>query len=272
MPTKGSGQLSESLDELWKKMGLDEKESSVYLELLKQGPGRASVLAYRLKLPRTTVQNILQRLEQEKLVTMSIEKNVYLFSAVHPQNLEQILDLRKRETAERFEEAKTTLKTVAPQLIRMMSDHSSFPSVRFYRGREAVHTILFDTLKSKTELKDFSNIDAMFKHVKDINDEYVAAREKTMGTKHPITKRSLLLDTPFARQVYEGGGYSPTSHKGYKWINSNLYPFALEMNIYDGKVSYITYVENDFTGVIIENEHIYRMHDSMWNMMWNLLQ
>jgi hypothetical protein len=58
---------------------------------------------------------------------------------------------------------------------------------------------------------------------------------------------------------------------GYKWIKSELYPFALEMNIYDGKVSYITYVENDFTGVIIENEHIYRMHDSMWNLIWDML-
>ena len=92
-----------------------------------------------------------------------------------------------------------------------------------------------------------------------------------MKTKHPVTKRSLLLDTPFARQVYESGNYSTKSHKGYKWINNALYPFALEMNIYDGKVSYITYVENDFVGVIIENEHIYRMHDSMWLMAWDLL-
>jgi len=148
----------------------------------------------------------------------------------------------------------------------MMKSNKSIPNVRFYQGKEAVRQVLFDTLTSKTELKDFANIDAMFKHVQDINDEYVTEREKTS-----ITKRSLLLDTPFARSVYESGTYSTKSHKGYKWIKESLYPFAVEMNIYDGKVSYLTYVENEFIGVIIENEHIHRLHDSLWNLIWNML-
>ena len=86
-----------------------------------------------------------------------------------------------------------------------------------------------------------------------------------------VTKRSLLLDTEFARQVYEGGHYSPKSHKGYKWIPSSLYPFSIEMNIYDGRISYLTYVKEELIGVIIENEHIFQMHDSMWNLLWDML-
>ena len=106
----------------------------------------------------------------------------------------------------------------------------------------------------------------MFKYAQDINDIYIAEREKST-----VTKRSILLETPFAHQVYDQGKYSPKSHKGYKWINQELYPFAIEMNIYDGKISYITYVENDFVGVIIENQYIYQMHDSIWNFLWNTL-
>ncbi len=89
--------------------------------------------------------------------------------------------------------------------------------------------------------------------------------------KTQIKKRSLLLDTPFAHKVYESGKYSPISHIGYKWIDHELYPFSIEMNIYDGKISYLTYVENDFIGVIVENDYIYRMHDSIWNMLWKML-
>lgn len=251
-------------------LGLDDKERSIYLELLKRGPSRASVLSYHVNLPRTTVQNILLRLEREKLASKRIEKNVFIFAASDPENLLKIVDIKKRQETAKYERLRDDLQAIMPQMISMMQSNKNLPSVKFYRGRDAVRTILFDTLSSKTELKDFANIDAMFQYVKDINDEYVAAREKTMKTKRPITKRSLLLDTPFAHQVYESGRYSPKSHKGYKWIKSSLYPFALEMNIYDGKVSYITYVEDDFTGVIIENEHIYRMHDSMWNLIWDM--
>lgn len=106
----------------------------------------------------------------------------------------------------------------------------------------------------------------MFEHVKDINDEYVEEREKTT-----VTKRSLLLDTPFARKVYGSGKYSPKSHKGYKWVPADRYPFSLEMNIYDGKISYLTYIENDIIGVIVQNDTIYQMHDSMWNLIWDSL-
>lgn len=254
------------LTNVLKELGMDGKEVQVYLRLLKVGPNRASTLAYQLGLPRTTVQNILLRLEGEKIVTKAMDKNVHIFSPVHPENLLQIIEMKKRQTTSKYEKIIDDMEKVMPELVGMLKANKAVPNVKFFQGKDAVRKVLFDTLTSKTELKDYANIDAMFEQVQDINDEYVAEREKTS-----ITKRSLLLDTPFAHQVYESGSYSSKSHKGYKWINSELYPFALEMNIYDGKVSYLTYVEEEFVGVIIENEHIYRMHDSMWNLIWDLL-
>lgn len=248
------------------KLGLDEKEREIYLKLLQTGHVRASTLAYQLALPRTTAQNILLRLEKEQIVTKSIDKNVFIFAPVHPDNLAALLEMQKRQTNSEFDRTIEDLKKITPELIGMMRTNKAIPNVKFYQGKDGVRKVLFDTLTSKTELKDYANIDAMFQHAQEMNNEYVAEREKTT-----IKKRSLLLDTPFAHKVYESGKYSPKSHVGYKWIKSELYPFSLEMNIYDGKISYITYVENDFVGVIIENEHIYRMHDSMWNLVWDLL-
>lgn len=247
-------------------LGLEAKEIDIYLKLLKYGPNRASTLAYQVGLPRTTVQNMLNRLEKKQILNKSMEKNVSIFTPAHPDNLIRIVEMQKRQQDSKMNRTIEDLKTIAPELLSMMSSNKRVPNVRFYQGREGVRKVLFDTLTSKTELKDFANIDAMFKHVKDINDEYVAEREKTK-----ITKRSLLLDTPFAHEVYESGTYSSKSHKGYKWIQRDLYPFALEMNIYDGKISYITYVDEDFVGVIIENDTIYEMHESMWNLLWDVL-
>jgi len=253
------------LQDALKNLNLDDKETQVYLKLLRMGPNRASTLAYQLELPRTTVQNILLRLENEGLVSKTFEGNVFTFTPVPPEELLQLLEMKRRKQNFALEQAEADLKKVMPELLGMMQSNKHLPQVRFYRGREGVRKVLFDTLNSKTDLKDFANIDSMFKHVKDINDEYVDAREKTN-----LKKRSLLLDTPFARQVYESGKYSPKSHAGYKWINK-IYPFTIEMNIYDGKISYLTYVEDDLIGVIIENDYIYQMHDSIWNLLWDTL-
>jgi len=249
-----------------KSLGLDEKEAKTYLKLLKTGSNRASTLAYQIGLPRTTVQNILLRLEGEELVTKSTNKNVHIFTATHPENLLKILQIKKKQATGKYDKMMEGLKQVMPEMVGMIESNKAIPNVKFFQGKDAARKILYDTLTSKTELKDFANIDAMFEQIKDINDDYVKEREKTN-----LTKRSLLLDTPFARKVYEKGKYSPKSHKGYKWIKQSLYPFALEMNIYDGKISYLTYIEDNFVGVIIENDYIYQMHESMWNLIWDLL-
>lgn len=246
--------------------GLDEKETAAYLRLLKYGGTRASTLAYLLAQPRSSVQNILTRLEKQNLVVKTRDKNTYIYSPVHPEEFIEILEVKKRKKNYEYQKLANELEKVMPQMLGMMQTDRHIPSVQFYRGRAGVHQVLFDTLNSRTNLKDFANIDSMFKYVKDINAEYVKAREKTT-----LKKRSLLLDTPFARKVYESQKYSPKSHAGYKWINSQRYPFTIETNIYDGKVSYLTYVENDLVGVIIENDYIYQMHNSMWDLIWDSL-
>lgn len=254
------------IHQILQKLDLDEKEITAYLRLLRTGSLRASTLAYQMDLPRTTMQNILLRLEREGLVTKSYDRSTAIFSPIHPEELAQLLEMKRRKEDHEMKGVIENLAKIMPELISIMHSSKIIPGVKFFQGRDGIRKVLFDTLASKTELKDFANIDAMFKYAGDINDEYVAQREKS-----DITKRSLLLDTPFAHKVYESGKYSPKSHKGYKWINSELYPFSLEMNIYDNRVSYITYVENDFVGVIIENQYIYQMHDSIWNLLWNML-
>ncbi len=248
------------------RFGLDSKEIAVYLQLIQHRSLRPSVLAKRLKLPRTTVQNILLRLCRANFVMEVKDGAVLSYSAEHPENLLVRLERERNQTVAGLQKTEDELRTVLPQLLAMMDSAKSLPQVRFFRGPEGAREVLRDTLKSTTELKDFANIDAMFEVIKDINDAYVAEREKTS-----VTKRSLLLDTAFARKVYHSGAYSPKSHRGYKWIPRGPYPFTIEMNIYSGKVSYLTYVKEELIGVIIENDYIYEMHDSMWNLLWDLL-
>ena len=254
------------LNEVLSKIGLGEKDSQVFLALLERRSARASELARNLRLPRTTIQNVLLRLERQGLVFLQEGQVSNKYSAVHPETLLHLIKAQNTEAISALKRTESELEKVVPQIMGMLHSARAIPQVRFFRGLEGARHVLHDTLNSKTELKDFANIDAMFEVIKDINDAYVAEREKST-----VTKRSLLLDTEFARKIYRSGKYSPKSHKGYKWIPRALYPFTIEMNIYDGRVSYLTYVADDLIGVIIENDHIYEMHNSMWNLVWDLL-
>lgn len=254
------------LTELLIELGVTGKEQNAYLALVRNGALTPAEVAEKISVPRTTAQNILIRLKQKELASAVKLKSKSCFEATHPEVLKYLLQIRKKELIQRFDNLESLYNEALPDFVSLMQRGNSFPQVRFFRGKEGAREVLFDTLKHNREIKDFANIDAMFDVFQDVNDEYVKAREKSS-----VTKRSLLLDTPFARGVYEGGQYSPKSHKGYKWIPPNLYKFTIEMNIYSGRVSYLTYVKEELIGVIIENKYIFEAHDAIWNLLWDLL-
>jgi len=249
-----------------KEIGLDHKEIILYKNLLSIGSARASVLAYHTKFPRTTVQNVLLRLEKMDLLHKHLEENMYVYVAISPDDLKRSIKKRKKLETKKYDKMLSDLDLVMPEMMSLLAVNKGLPKIQLLKGRDAVRKVLFDTLKSKTEIKGYVNVEAMFDQVKDINDEYVAAREKSN-----VKKRGILLDSPEARAGHQLGLYSPNSYIDQKWVNAEMYPFSIETNIYDGKVSFITYVENDFVGVIIENDHIYQMHESMWNLIWDML-
>lgn len=251
---------------LLKELGLDDLEVATYLQMLQNEVNRVSTLAYQLKVPRTTLQSVLLRLEEHEMVTKVFNKNTAHYSPIHPEDLLQIIEMRRRKANSQLDELTSNLKKAMPELESLMQSHKDVPNIKFYQGKDGVRKVLFDTLTSKTELKGFINVEAMNEQVLDINSEYVAEREKSQ-----IKKRAFILDTPKARANRESGKYSPKSYIAWKWINKELYPFSIETNIYDGKISYITYVENNLLGVIIKNDYIYEMHKSIWNLLWDTL-
>ena len=254
------------IKDILKDIGLDDLEIDVYLQLLQNDINRVSTIAYQLKLPRTTIQSALLRLEHQEMATKIFEKNTAYYSAINPKEILTLIEMKKRNNSRKFDKLQIDLKKSIPELLSIMSSNKHIPSIKFYKGKEGVRKVLFDTLTSKTELKGFVNVDTMDEQVLNINVEYVKEREKSK-----VKKRAFILDTPYARKDRESGEYSPKSYIEWKWIDKNLYPFSVEVNIYDGKISYLTYIKNDLTGVIIKNDYIYEMHKSTWNLIWDLL-
>ena len=53
------------------------------------------------------------------------------------------------------------------------------------------------------------------------------------------------------------------------FVDHKTYPFATEINIYNNKVSFVTFSPDFMVGVIIENKEIYKTLLSVFNFVWN---
>ncbi len=246
-----------SFTEHLKQAGLTEDQARLYESLVERGPSPASLAARKAGLSRTLAYKILSELEVLGLVSKQEEAGkVTLFTASHPLALKEMAERKEREA----KDALSALEGVMGAMTSAYNLAGGKPGVEFYEGEEGIRKVIMDTLKSKSELLSYADIEAVGRYAKPLNDEYVALRKH-----RNIKKRMLVLETPTSRAFY--GNKNPDI-TDVRFIKAPAEPFGSVMHIYDGKISYLTLSEERLLGVIIHDEHIFRTHKYLFEFAW----
>lgn len=171
----------------------------------------------------------------------------------------------RAETREREARDRTlSLESALPSLVSQFNLAIGTPGVQFFEEEAGIEKTLEDSLASREIIYTYADIEAVMKYIPDINTRYVAKRER-LG----IDKKALLLDNPFARE------YMKTYHRLVTDVKlipplRDVAPFHSVMEVYAGKISYITFEESRMIGVIIDNRAIFDMHKYLFEYLWNL--
>jgi sugar-specific transcriptional regulator TrmB len=118
-----------------KTFGLKDKESEVYLALLKSGPSLANKLAKKTNLLRTTVYDYLDALIEKGFATYTIQGGKKYFTAINPEKL-----LDKFE--ERKQDEENTLKQLITQLSKIQNTENKGTNIEVYEGKEGMKTAM----------------------------------------------------------------------------------------------------------------------------------
>ena len=237
--------------------GLTRDQAALYGALLQKGSLSAREAALEAKIGRTLGYALLDQLAGMGLVTKAKEKgSVARFSPVHPSALQDRIESQQKNA----ERAALTLKSVLPDLSSLYNLATGRPGIRFYEGREGVKEVLYDSLTSKETIYTYADMETVDGYVGDINDEYVRTR-----LKKGIAKKLLLPDTPAARaEIMQSNELTEI-----RFIqNQDAPPFHAAMEIYDGKVSYVTFTKDILMGTIISDPAIYSLHRFLFEEQW----
>lgn len=237
-------------------LGLSANEAIVYEFLLKSGESPAGLIIKKTPLKRGVIYNALADLEKKELISRRTKNKIAWFSPNHPEKLREYMESKQEE----IKKAKQTLEANLDALTSHFQLISGRPGVRVYEGREGLIKTLNDSLSAKTEILTYADIAGMEKYLGRDNDKYVRQRKK-LGLK----KRGLVPDTPYAVKYLKNYDRSVTQ---IRFIDGKKFPIFLEMEIYDGKISFMTFSEKKLIGVIIENEEIYKTQKSIFNLVW----
>lgn len=120
-----------------KRLGLKDKEASVYIACLELGPSPVQTIARKSKVVRATTYVILEALMNMGLATKYKEGKKTLFTAEPPRQLMRLLEKER----ENIDEKQHDLELLLPELHVLMKTSGGRPSVRYFRGKEGLHVI-----------------------------------------------------------------------------------------------------------------------------------
>jgi predicted transcriptional regulator len=123
-----------------KEIGLNDKESRVYIALLELEDALVSEIAAKAKINRSLLYTILSSLAKKGIVTYILKNNVRYYRAAEPQ---KILAMMK--------EKEKILNSIMPDLIALHKPRKARPIVEVLEGREGLKTIMNDVLRQRKE-------------------------------------------------------------------------------------------------------------------------
>ncbi len=125
-------------------IGLSDKETDLYLELLKYDFLSPTEISRKTGINRTTVYPILEQLMQKRLVREVEGSKKGKYMAESPERLKTYF----QEKMAKFEEQERLLDDVIPQLRGLEHrDSNSEPVVKYYTGRQGVLDSIHDYLE-----------------------------------------------------------------------------------------------------------------------------
>jgi HTH-type transcriptional regulator, sugar sensing transcriptional regulator len=243
-----------SLENDLESIGLEEKEARVYLAALELGPTNIQNLAEKSSIKRSTVYEMLKKLEPMGLITESIKGKRKIYIASEPEKLKR--SIREKEHL---------LNQILPELRSLNNTGTVKPKITYYEGREGlrqIHNISLEVIK-----KEASWVAPIRSIMETVGEDFLEGIiEKRAKEKYWV--RSILVSD---QQVETYKYLDPTTfdrtYRKIKFAPPGLnIPDAI--GIWDNKVAVLSSRKEGF-GFIIESEEYTNTMKVFYELLWS---
>ena len=240
-----------------RKLGLSEKELTIYLKLLEIGPSSVRNLANITKVNRGSTYEGLKELQSKGLVSYYNDATRQKFIAENPKQLKVLLV----EESEKIKALEEDLNPLISELRALHHNTKNQPISRLYEGEKGIKTILNDLLdtleaSSEKEYYVYSAKDAS----SDIKKAYPNFNDERK-------KRNIYVK---AISLAKGGKTNGLDER--RWLGTNDHS-ATFIIIYKNKCAFISRDKNkQSVSVLVENQMIYHTQKIIFQKLWESLK
>jgi len=246
------------IHETLQQLGVENKETDIYLALLKQGPCSIRDVAKAAGINRGSTYELLKSLKGKALVSYFPKGKRRYFCAEPPDTLLNMLEERKS----RLESAEQTLRSDIVPDLQLLSPRFDTTSVRHYEGDDGIEYVLKDILRTVGTQQD--------KLYRVYSSRLI---RKYLYRPFPNFTRQRVQKNIFVNVIAigEGGEAAPLADR--KWIPSqNANPGASYVAIYPPKCAMVSLSRGDYpTAVVLDSTGIAEALKLSFDTLWDLL-
>lgn len=225
-------------------IGLTEKQSQVYLALVKSGESSANHISKQISTNRTVTYNILHQLIEKGLVSYTIKNGKRSYSITDPSSIVNLV-----------KEKETLAKDLAKEINKVKPRQQSNNNVEVYEGLEGLK-IIFQEIRNAKELRILNATGLVFEHLK-----YSAVHiVKDIGKKNvKVIATSKMEETPLSQFKNIPTKYLPKEADNY----ATTFIFSNRIIIFSLK-------DKPFL-VKIKNKEIFEGYKKDFDVLWSKL-
>jgi sugar-specific transcriptional regulator TrmB len=248
---------TDNLLSLIKPYGLSDEESRIYLFLLEHGSATALTISRKLKMGRTKVYRLIDRLHEKQLIAIQVKERGMSFVANHPNKFLQLITEKKAK----LEALENSLPNLVAHLQSLTSSANKESEVLVYHGIEGLKQVSWNALRAKDYLRVYE-----MEHISDFlpNDFSEKFRQELVNRR--ITTKDLTNKTHFdgytqVEEIIEK--YSQVKH-----LDPSLIKIQFEVLIYNDVYATYTYKEKEIFCVEVHNQQLAQMQKQLFDFIW----
>lgn len=240
-----------------RRIGLDGKQTAVYLAALTLGEASMTQLAKEAKLKRPTTYLAVEALQLTGLISEVKKGKRLIYSAVHPRRLLDLLHSRKKQ-----------IEDIMPEIMALYNVPKEKPNIQVFEGEsgmEQLYEELYQSLNNKEEALWFTRIDAL----KEFFPVAITMGKNVLHRVKDARMRELNYNNKAGRDwAKETKPFRSKNH--LVRLLPEDFEFGFTDNLIFGNKLVIFSLKKDIFVTIIESEEIAKTYRTMFEWAWKM--
>jgi sugar-specific transcriptional regulator TrmB len=243
-----------------KLLGLNESEIRVYSQLISKELSSMTQLSKSTGIPRTNIYRICEELVKKNLARWTVDQRGKKIEIVNIRTLDRIIHKKELE----LEKTKSAVGNLQ-SLFKATSKNLPLTELRYYKGKEGMKQLIWNTLQAKNEIMGYSVYNRREIIGSKFDEKYVVEFRKRKLADNVIANTPTL---PAIKKALKG--VHQQTPKNVKIIEDKDFYISGDTYIYNNIYAVNFWNEDEIIGVEIENPEIVKVQKSIFNSLWKI--